>query len=81
MGALGDQIGINDGDSVTATRRMRTAPLWGLHSRNNLLHDGRTSDRGAAILAHAGQGAAASAAYNALSASQKSDLLAFLGVL
>jgi len=81
MGSLGDGIGINAGDSVVATRRMRSAPLWGLHSRNNLLHDGRTSDRGAAILAHAGQGAAASAAYNALTPAQKSDLLAFLGVL
>ncbi len=58
---------------------MRTAPLWGLHSRNKLLHDGRTTDRGAAILAHAGQGAAASAAYAALSTSSQSDLLA--GVL
>jgi CxxC motif-containing protein (DUF1111 family) len=81
MGSLGDQIGINDGDSVAATRRMRTAPLWGLHSRNKLLHDGRTTDRGAAILAHAGQGAAASAGYNALSASSKSDLLAYLNTL
>jgi CxxC motif-containing protein (DUF1111 family) len=81
MGTLGDQIGINDGDSVTATRRMRSAPLWGLHSRNQLLHDGRTTDRGAAILAHDGQGAAASAAYNALTTAQKSDLLAFLATL
>jgi CxxC motif-containing protein (DUF1111 family) len=81
MGALGDQIGINDGDSVAATRRMRTAPLWGLHSRNKLLHDGRTTDRGAAILAHAGQGAAASAAYAALSTSSQSDLLAYLNTL
>jgi len=81
MGSLGDQIGINDGDSVTATRRMRTAPLWGLSSRNKLLHDGRTSDRGAAILAHAGQGAAASAAYNGLSPASKADLLAYLNTL
>lgn len=81
MGSLGDQIGINDGDSVAATRRMRTAPLWGLHSRNKLLHDGRTTDRGAAILAHDGQGAASSSAYAALSASSKSDLLAYLNTL
>ena len=33
MGTLGDGIG-NDGDSVAVTRRMRTAPLWGLHFRN-----------------------------------------------
>jgi CxxC motif-containing protein (DUF1111 family) len=81
MGSLGDGIGINDGDSVAATRRMRTAPLWGLHSRNKLLHDGRTTDRGAAILAHDGQGAAASAAFRALPQASQSDLLAYLNTL
>jgi CxxC motif-containing protein (DUF1111 family) len=84
MGTLGDGIG-NSGDSVAVTRRMRTAPLWGLRSRNLLLHDGRTSDRGAAVLAHNGgtngQGTAAAAAYSALSSAQKSDLLAFLSTL
>jgi CxxC motif-containing protein (DUF1111 family) len=80
MGSLGDQIG-NTGDSVAVTRRMRTAPLWGLRSRNKLLHDGRTTDRGAAILAHSGQGAASASAYNALTQAQKSDLLAFLATL
>ncbi len=85
MGTLGDGIGINAGDSVAATRRMRTAPLWGLRSRNLLLHDGRTTDRGAAITAHNGgangQGTAAAAAYGALTSAQKSDLLAFLATL
>ncbi len=84
MGTLGDGIG-NAGDSVAVTRRMRTAPLWGLRSRNLLLHDGRTTDRGAAIAAHNGgangQGTAAAAAYNALTSAQKSDLLAFLATL
>jgi CxxC motif-containing protein (DUF1111 family) len=84
MGTLGDGIG-NAGDSVAVTRRMRTAPLWGLRSRNLLLHDGRTTDRGAAITAHNGgangQGTAAAAAYTALTSAQKSDLLAFLATL
>ena len=84
MGTLGDGIG-NTGDTVAVTRRMRTAPLWGLRSRNLLLHDGRTSDRGAAIAAHNGgangQGTAAAAAYSALTTAQKSDLLAFLATL
>jgi CxxC motif-containing protein (DUF1111 family) len=84
MGTLGDGIG-NAGDSVAVTRRMRTAPLWGLRSRNLLLHDGRTSDRGAAISAHDGgvngQGTAAARAFNALSASQKNDLTNFLATL
>ena len=43
MGALGDMIG-NAGDSVAVTRRMRTAPLWGIRFRNHLLHDGRCGD-------------------------------------
>jgi CxxC motif-containing protein (DUF1111 family) len=80
MGSLGDGIG-NTGDSVAVTRRMRTAPLWGLRLRNKLLHDGRTTDRGAAIAAHAGQGAPSAAAFNALSTNQKNDLLAFLATL
>jgi CxxC motif-containing protein (DUF1111 family) len=84
MGTLGDRIG-NSGDSVAVTRRMRTAPLWGLQSRNKLLHDGRTTDRTAAILAHnggtSGQGTASANAFQALSGAQKSDLLAFLNTL
>jgi CxxC motif-containing protein (DUF1111 family) len=84
MGTLGDGIG-NTGDTVAVTRRMRTAPLWGLRFRNLLLHDGRTSDRGAAISAHNGgangQGTAAAAAFAALTAAQRSDLLAFLATL
>ena len=74
MGTLGDGIG-NAGDSVAVTRRMRTAPLWGLRSRNLLLHDGRTTDRGAAITAHNGgangQGTAAAAAYTALTSRRR----------
>jgi CxxC motif-containing protein (DUF1111 family) len=80
MGTLGDGIG-NDGDSVAVTRRMRTAPLWGLHFRNGLLHDARTSDRSTAIRAHDGQGAAARNAFNAATAAQRSDLLTFLSSL
>jgi CxxC motif-containing protein (DUF1111 family) len=84
MGTLGDGIG-NAGDSVAVTRRMRTAPLWGLRSRNLLLHDGRTTDRAAAIRAHNGgangQGTASAVAFGALTTAQQSDLLAFLATL
>lgn len=84
MGSLGDGIG-NTGDTVAVTRRMRTAPLWGLRSRNKLLHDGRTTDRAAAILAHNGgpngQGTPAATAFQALSNAQKQDLLKFLNTL
>jgi CxxC motif-containing protein (DUF1111 family) len=77
MGSLGDRIG-NFGDTVAVTRRMRTAPLWGLRFRTLFLHDGRTGDLPTAITQHAGQGAAAASAFNSLTATQKSDLVAFL---
>jgi CxxC motif-containing protein (DUF1111 family) len=80
MGSLGDGIG-NDGDSVAVTHRMRTAPLWGIRFRNGLLHDARTSDKATAITNHAGQGAAAAAAFNSASSAQKNDLLLFLSSL
>ena len=44
MGTLGDGIG-NDGDSVAVTRRMRTAPLWGLRFRNCCCTTARTSNK------------------------------------
>lgn len=84
MGTLGDRIG-NTGDSVAVTRRMRTAALWGLRFRNKLLHDGRTTNRETAILAHNGgangQGTASAIAFQALNSSEKNDLLAFLRTL
>ena len=80
MGTLGDGIG-NDGDSVAVTRRMRTAPLWGIRFRNGLLHDARTSDKATAIRAHDGQGAAARNAFNGATAAQQNDLMLFLSSL
>jgi len=77
MGALGDQIG-NDGDNLAATRRMRTAPLWGIRVRNHLLHDGRCGDIACAIRAHDGQGAAARNAFNALSGANQHSLTEFV---
>jgi CxxC motif-containing protein (DUF1111 family) len=77
MGALGDQIG-NKGDSLEVTRRMRTAPLWGIRFRNKLLHDGRTNDIPTAIRAHAGQGAAAATAFTRLSAANQHNVVQFV---
>jgi CxxC motif-containing protein (DUF1111 family) len=78
MGTLGDQIGVNAGETVAQTRQMRTAPLWGIKVRNKLLHDGRTSDVATAVRAHDGQGAAARNAFNALTASSQHDVVQFV---
>jgi CxxC motif-containing protein (DUF1111 family) len=79
MGTLGDMIG-NAGDSVAVTRRMRTAPLWGVRFRPLLLHDGRctNTDVACAIGAHDGQGLAARNAFNGLTAAQQSDVVNFV---
>jgi CxxC motif-containing protein (DUF1111 family) len=70
----GDNIG-NDGDSPATTRLMRTAPLWGLHHRTRLLHDGRATSIEQAISFHGGQAAASRNAFNALNASDRNAML------
>jgi CxxC motif-containing protein (DUF1111 family) len=77
MGALAD--GINQGGG--GGDQFRSAPLWGVGQRLFFLHDGRTSDLGAAIEAHGSAGSEASAviaAFDNLSASQQQDILNFL---
>ncbi|MDE3198119.1 MAG: thiol oxidoreductase, partial [Acidobacteriota bacterium] len=78
--------GLNDGITQGLARGgdWRTAPLWGLGQRLFYLHDGRTSDLGAAIAAHNSPGSEANqviANYNALSAQAKQDLFNFLHAL
>jgi len=77
MGSLGDQIG-NDGDPLAVTRRMRTAPLWGVRFQNRLLHDGRAGNVEEAVRAHDGQGAASRDAFNGLSSDDKHAVVQFV---
>jgi CxxC motif-containing protein (DUF1111 family) len=59
----------------------RTAPLWGLGQRAFFLHDGRTNDLQAAIMAHGSQGSEAIkviSMFQSLSSAQQQDLLNFL---
>src|SRR5258705_6555101 len=53
--AEGVRQGVATGDEF------RTAPLWGVGQRLFFLHDGRASDLGAAIAAHAAPGRACAA--------------------
>jgi len=86
MGALGDRIGeappddpaVAGPDTVATTRQMRTAPLWGIRFRNRLLHDGRTTDIATAVRAHDGQAAASRNAFNALSSTERHNLIQFV---
>ncbi|HEY2408058.1 MAG TPA: di-heme oxidoredictase family protein [Polyangiaceae bacterium] len=61
--------------------QFRTTPLWGLGQRLFFLHDGRTSDLLAAIVAHVSAGSEANAAvanFQLAAAGDRQDLLNFL---
>ncbi len=81
-------IGTSDGipiqpidDFAPTASRMRTAPLWGLRTRNRLMHDGLTFTREEAILRHAGQASSVTSRYKSLSSTDKANLVAFLNSL
>src|SRR4051812_27877741 len=78
----GDGIPVLPGAAFASTAaQIRTAPLWALRTRNRLMHDGLSFTKQEAIARHAGQAAAAKAAYEALTTAQKDQVLAFLDSL
>lgn len=72
----GDGI-VQNGGQGTANQ-IRTAALWGVRARNRFMHDGLTVTIFDAIQRHAGQATGSRNAFNALSNSAKSDLIAFV---
>lgn len=79
---------IGSGDGIPATpeapstaNQMRTAPLWGVRTRNRLMHDGLSLTYNEAIRRHAGQATAVKQAYESLPANQQTEILSFLGSL
>jgi CxxC motif-containing protein (DUF1111 family) len=65
----------------TMKNKMRTAPLWGMRTRNELMHDGENYTRNEAILRHAGEANGVINNYIFLSTTQKNQLVAFLNSL
>ena len=85
---LAHDIGTGDGIPVLplpeyadTANVIRTAPLWGLRTRNRLMHDGLSFTKEQAIQRHRGQAEITRARFNALSASQKLLLIRFLDSL
>ena len=75
----GDGIVQNGGQSTR--NKVRTAPLWGVRSRNRLMHDGATVNRNEAILRHAGEATSVINNYRNLGTGQKNQLILFLNSL
>ena len=65
----------------TMKNKVRTAPLWGVRTRNELMHDGENYTRNEAILRHAGEATGVINAYRNLSTTQKNQLVTFLNSL
>ena len=63
------------------SNKIRTAPLWGLRARPQMMHDGTSLTIEDAIHRHGGQAEGVRLKYEALSSDRKKQLLAFLGSL
>jgi CxxC motif-containing protein (DUF1111 family) len=61
--------------------KMRTAPLWGVRTRNELMHDGLNYTRNEAILRHANEATGVVNNYRNLTTTQKNQLIDFLNSL
>jgi len=72
----GDGIVQNAGPG--SANQIRTPPLWGIRARNRLMHEGLNITIFDSIQLHAGQGTTARNNFNALSAGQRNDLIAFV---
>jgi len=78
----GDGIPIQPTEEYAATaNKMRTAPLWGLRTRNRLMHDGLSFTREEAIERHGGQASNSRRLFRNLGAADRASLLAFLNSL
>jgi CxxC motif-containing protein (DUF1111 family) len=78
-------VGTGDGivqNGGAATRnKLRTPPLWGMRTRDRLMHDGESLTRNEAILRHGGQATSAVLTYTLLSTADKNNLITFLNSL
>ncbi len=81
-------IGTGDGIPILPTPEwkytaplIRTAPLWGLRTRNRLMHDGLSFTKTEAIARHGGQAADVITEFNALTDTEKDQVMAFLDSL
>lgn len=86
---IGTGDGIVETNGETTRNKVRTAPLWGLRTRDKFMHDGGSSSMPSnggiqsfalneAILRHAGQATPSRNAYFLLTPLQKAQLIRFL---
>jgi CxxC motif-containing protein (DUF1111 family) len=75
---MGPELADGIEQGVATGAEFRTAPLWGVVATGPYLHDGRADTIDQAIRMHGGEGQAAADAYEALTAQERGQLIAFL---
>ena len=75
---VGTGDGIVQNGGASTRNKLRTPPLWGVRTRNRLMHDGRSLTFNEAILKHAGEASYVINNYRRLSGVRREQLLTFL---
>ena len=78
---IGTGDGIVQNGPADTMNKVRTVPLWGLRTRNRLMHDGASATREQAILRHKGEASATRNKFATLNPQQQAQLLTFLNSL
>ncbi|HZI93930.1 MAG TPA: di-heme oxidoredictase family protein [Patescibacteria group bacterium] len=78
---VGTGDGIVQNGGASTRNKLRTPPLWGMRSRDRLMHDGETVNRNESILRHFGEANPVINNYINLSTTQKNQLITFLNSL
>ena len=74
---VGTGDGIIQGDPSTENK-IRTPPLWGLHVRPRLMHDGDSATLTDAIMRHRGEASAVTNKFFSLSSQERESVMTFL---
>jgi CxxC motif-containing protein (DUF1111 family) len=81
MHNIGTGDGIQQNGPADTANKLRTAPLWGVRTRDRLMHDGLSTSRTDAIMRHDGEARDTRDRYRRLSPTQQSQLITFLNSL
>jgi CxxC motif-containing protein (DUF1111 family) len=75
---VGTGDGIVQNGGISTRNKLRTPPLWGLRTRNRLMHDGESLSLNSAILRHDGEASLVTSSYRRLNDTRKNQLITFL---
>ena len=78
---IGTGDGIQQNGPADTAFKLRTVPLWGMRTRDRLMHDGLSTSRTDAILRHGGEARDTRDRFQRLSPTQQFHLITFLNSL